>query len=138
MRIASSATRRTVSAYGRKICAIGLRAPRQFHERPAIELRLRAQGSRAAVCGTRRTAAGYPTKRTSSIPPRQSVQEPVTGEAMNVSDFFWKRMSEWGIRRVFGYPGDGINGLMGGLARADGKFEFVQARHEELAAFMAC
>ena len=58
--------------------------------------------------------------------------------ASNVSDFFWKRMSEWGVRRIFGYPGDGINGLMGGLARAKGKFEFIQARHEELAAFMAC
>jgi len=57
---------------------------------------------------------------------------------MNVSDFFWKRMSEWGIRRIFGYPGDGIIGLMGGLARAGDKFEFIQARHEELAAFMAC
>jgi len=57
---------------------------------------------------------------------------------MNVSDFFWKRMSEWGIRRIYGYPGDGINGLMGALDRAGDKFEFIQARHEELAAFMAC
>jgi len=57
---------------------------------------------------------------------------------MNVSDFFWKRVSDWGVRRVFGYPGDGINGLMGALARTEGKIDFVQARHEELAAFMAC
>jgi pyruvate dehydrogenase (quinone) len=57
---------------------------------------------------------------------------------MNVSDFFWKRMSDWGVRRVFGYPGDGINGLMGALARTEGRIDFVQARHEELAAFMAC
>ena len=55
-----------------------------------------------------------------------------------VSDFFWERMSEWGIRRIFGYPGDGINGLLGALDRADDRFDFVQARHEELAAFMAC
>lgn len=55
-----------------------------------------------------------------------------------VSDFFWERISAWGIRRIFGYPGDGINGLIGGLQRAGDKFEFVQARHEELAAFMAC
>ncbi|HTV88384.1 MAG TPA: thiamine pyrophosphate-requiring protein [Stellaceae bacterium] len=55
-----------------------------------------------------------------------------------VSDFFWERISAWGIRRIFGYPGDGINGLMGALDRARDKFEFVQARHEELAAFMAC
>jgi pyruvate dehydrogenase (quinone) len=57
---------------------------------------------------------------------------------MNVSDFFWKRMSDWGIRRIYGFPGDGINGLMGGLARAKDKIEFIQARHEEMAAFMAC
>jgi pyruvate dehydrogenase (quinone) len=55
-----------------------------------------------------------------------------------VSDFFWRRLSEWGIRRVFGYPGDGINGLVGALARAGDRFDFVQVRHEEMAAFMAC
>ncbi|WP_448188764.1 thiamine pyrophosphate-requiring protein [Azospirillum sp. sgz301742] len=57
--------------------------------------------------------------------------------AANVSDFFWQRLSEWGVRRVFGYPGDGINGLVGALARTGDRFDFVQARHEELAAFMA-
>lgn len=57
--------------------------------------------------------------------------------AANVSDFFWQRLSDWGVRRVFGYPGDGINGLMGGLARAGERFDFVQTRHEEMAAFMA-
>ena len=46
-------------------------------------------------------------------------------------------MHEWGVRRVFGYPGDGINGLIGALARQKGKIDFVQTRHEELAAFMA-
>jgi pyruvate dehydrogenase (quinone) len=39
---------------------------------------------------------------------------------------------------VFGYPGDGINGVMGALNRANGKIQFIQARHEEMAAFMAC
>ncbi|VTU19907.1 Putative thiamine pyrophosphate-containing protein YdaP [Variovorax sp. PBS-H4] len=57
--------------------------------------------------------------------------------AEKVSDFFWQRLHQWGVRRIFGYPGDGINGLLGGLARAGDKFEFVQARHEEMAAFMA-
>jgi pyruvate dehydrogenase (quinone) len=55
-----------------------------------------------------------------------------------VSDFFWSRVHSWGVRRVFGYPGDGINGLIGALDRNRDKLEFVQARHEELAAFMAC
>jgi pyruvate dehydrogenase (quinone) len=55
-----------------------------------------------------------------------------------VADFMLSRLSEWGVRRIFGYPGDGINGLMGGLQRAGDRFEFVQVRHEEMAAFMAC
>ncbi|VWX58287.1 Thiamine pyrophosphate-binding protein [Burkholderiales bacterium 8X] len=54
-----------------------------------------------------------------------------------VGDFFWQRLHEWGVRRVFGYPGDGINGLLGALDRAGDRFEFVQVRHEEMAAFMA-
>jgi pyruvate dehydrogenase (quinone) len=57
--------------------------------------------------------------------------------ANTVSDFFWQRLHEWGVRRIFGYPGDGINGLMGALDRNRDKFEYVQARHEEMAAFMA-
>jgi pyruvate dehydrogenase (quinone) len=57
--------------------------------------------------------------------------------ADTVSDFFWKRLHEWGVRRVFGYPGDGINGLIGALDRTEGAIEFVQVRHEEMAAFMA-
>jgi pyruvate dehydrogenase (quinone) len=58
--------------------------------------------------------------------------------AQTVADFFWERMHQWGVRRVFGYPGDGINGITEGLSRVDGKIEYVQVRHEEMAAFMAC
>jgi pyruvate dehydrogenase (quinone) len=54
-----------------------------------------------------------------------------------VGDFFWERLYEWGIRTVFGYPGDGINGLLGAMDRAEGKVRFIQVRHEEMAAFMA-
>lgn len=54
-----------------------------------------------------------------------------------VSDFIVERLHEWGVRRIFGYPGDGINGMFGALRRAGGKIGFVQARHEEMAAFMA-
>jgi pyruvate dehydrogenase (quinone) len=57
---------------------------------------------------------------------------------MLVADHLCSRLLEWNVRRVYGYPGDGIGGLMGALNRLDGKIEFVQARHEELAAFMAC
>ena len=55
-----------------------------------------------------------------------------------VSDFVLKRLSQWGVRRVFGYPGDGINGLIGAFGRTQEPLEFIQARHEESAAFMAC
>ena len=55
-----------------------------------------------------------------------------------VSDFIVERLSAWGIRRIFGYPGDGINGVMGALDRAKDNMEFIQVPHEELAAFMAC
>ncbi|MDB5188362.1 MAG: poxB [Candidatus Kaiserbacteria bacterium] len=57
--------------------------------------------------------------------------------ASTVGDFVLQRLSTWGIKRVFGYPGDGINGLTAALGRQD-DIEFVQVRHEEEAAFMAC
>src|ERR1700761_9524142 len=57
--------------------------------------------------------------------------------AQTVGDFFIERLYQWGVRRIYGYPGDGINGVFGALQRAKGKIEFVQARHEEMGAFMA-
>ncbi len=58
--------------------------------------------------------------------------------AQTVSDFLLARLGEWGISRIYGYPGDGINGLLGALDRASERMQFVQTRHEEMAAFMAC
>ena len=55
-----------------------------------------------------------------------------------VSDFIIKRLRDWGIQRIYGYPGDGINGLMGALGRAKDNPRFIQTRHEEMASFMAC
>jgi pyruvate dehydrogenase (quinone) len=58
---------------------------------------------------------------------------------MNVSDYMLDRMANWGVRYVYGYPGDGINGLMGAFNRRNSRdLRFIQARHEEMAAFMAC
>ena len=57
------------------------------------------------------------------------------------SDFLVERLHAWGVRRIYGYPGDGINGIMGALNRAEKNshtIDFIQARHEEMAAFMAC
>ena len=56
--------------------------------------------------------------------------------AITVSDFLVERLRQWGVTRIFGYPGDGINGVFGALRRT-GSIEFVQCRHEEMAAFMA-
>lgn len=56
---------------------------------------------------------------------------------MNVSDFIIQRLVDWKIETIFGYPGDGINGILGALNRNQ-KLRFIQARHEEMAAFMAC
>ncbi|MBD3242620.1 MAG: thiamine pyrophosphate-requiring protein [Chitinivibrionales bacterium] len=58
--------------------------------------------------------------------------------AKTTADFMVDRLYEWKVRRVYGYPGDGINGLLGALARQQKKIRFIQARHEEEAAFMAC
>jgi pyruvate dehydrogenase (quinone) len=55
-----------------------------------------------------------------------------------VGDFVVRRLIDWGCHRIYGYPGDGINGVMGALRRAEGEIRFVQVRHEEMAAFMAC
>jgi len=55
-----------------------------------------------------------------------------------VGDFVVERLGRWRIKRIFGYPGDGINGVVGAINRAGAKIEFVQTRHEEMAAFMAC
>ncbi len=55
-----------------------------------------------------------------------------------VADYVLKRLREWGVHRVYGYPGDGINGFLGAFDRAKKDQEFIQARHEEMAAFMAC
>src|SRR5690554_2800654 len=54
-----------------------------------------------------------------------------------VSDYILERLSQWGVRRIFGFPGDGINGLMGAMERVADQFDYVRVRHEEMSAFMA-
>ena len=55
-----------------------------------------------------------------------------------VSDFLIERLIAWGVRRIYGYPGDGINGIIAALHEREDAIEFIQVRHEEQAAFMAC
>ena len=58
--------------------------------------------------------------------------------AKNVAQFMLERLSEWGVKRIYGYPGDGIIGLLGAFHEVGDQVEFVQTSHEELAAFAAC
>jgi pyruvate dehydrogenase (quinone) len=57
--------------------------------------------------------------------------------AQTVADYLLERLRAWDVQHVFGYPGDGINGILAAWGRADNKPQFVQARHEEMAAFEA-
>jgi len=57
--------------------------------------------------------------------------------SQNVAEFVWKRLSKWGLSRVYGYPGDGVGGLDVALEKAKEFMDYVQVRHEEMAAFMA-
>jgi pyruvate dehydrogenase (quinone) len=55
-----------------------------------------------------------------------------------VGQYILERLSEWGVKRIYGYPGDGINGILGGFHEVGDKVRFIQTRHEELASFAAC
>ncbi len=57
---------------------------------------------------------------------------------MNTAELLVDRLIDWGVEVVFGLPGDGINGIMEALRTRQDKIRFVQVRHEETAAFMAC
>jgi pyruvate dehydrogenase (quinone) len=58
--------------------------------------------------------------------------------SQTVGAFMLQRLQQWGISRIYGYPGDGINGFMGAFHEFEDQIEFVQTRHEEIAAFAAC
>jgi pyruvate dehydrogenase (quinone) len=57
--------------------------------------------------------------------------------ATTVGTFILQRLAEWGVTRIYGYPGDGINGILGGFHEVEA-VEFTQVRHEEIASFAAC
>ena len=57
--------------------------------------------------------------------------------AQDVADYLLARLRQWNVRHVFAYPGDGINGIVAAFGRADNRPQFIQARHEEMAAFEA-
>lgn len=57
--------------------------------------------------------------------------------SQKVADFLLERLRAWDVEHVFGYPGDGINGILGAFGRADNNPQFIQSRHEEMSAFEA-
>lgn len=59
-------------------------------------------------------------------------------EGISSSDILVESLIDWGIKVIFGIPGDGINGVMESLRKRQDKIKFVLVRHEEAAAFMAC
>ncbi len=53
----------------------------------------------------------------------------------NTAQFILNRLTDWGVKRVYGCPGDGINGPIGAFHEVGDKLEFIQTRHEEIASF---
>jgi pyruvate dehydrogenase (quinone) len=58
--------------------------------------------------------------------------------AKTAGDYLCERLIEWGVDTIYGFPGDGINGILGALRRHEEQLRFIQTRHEEMASFMAC
>src|SRR3989440_8291022 len=74
-----------------------------------------------------------PRKRGTGTPDRKGIFMATTA-----ADVLIEVLQEWGVEFVFGLPGDGINGIMEALRLRQDKIRFIQVRHEESAAFMAC
>jgi pyruvate dehydrogenase (quinone) len=56
----------------------------------------------------------------------------------DTAQFILNRIADWGVERIYGYPGDGINGLLGAFHQVGDRLAFIQTRHEEIASFAAC
>src|SRR5690606_20494489 len=83
----------------------------------------------------RRPSACISAPNSAAEPPAPHIPMPAR---LQVSDHLLQRLSDWGIQRVFGYAGDGINAILGAFQRGSGGLQFVQTPHEEVAALMAC
>src|SRR5919202_3856880 len=83
--------------------------------------------------------------RLAPVRKRSSLDHSVRGQPLgrtlrmpNTAQFMLNRLSEWGVKRIYGYPGDGINGLLGAFHEVGDRIEFTQTAHEEIASFAAC
>ena len=111
------------TARRRRLVLLPDRGP--LRQPPPHPLRAPPRGSNAARVGT----------GPGETAPAVESEEVAMGD---VAEYVLERLREWGIHRVYGYPGDGINGFLGAFDRVGGDPVFTQARHEEMAAFMAC
>src|SRR5687767_2930829 len=73
-----------------------------------------------------------------SLPDRRGDRFPRVIMAKTAADVLFDVLQRWGVEVVFGLPGDGINGIMETLRQRQDAIRFIQVRHEESAAFMAC
>src|SRR3954451_11913312 len=85
-----------------------------------------------------RFMSGLGMNRAPSSPPARTQQdEDAMPDKFTVSDAVVARLLEWGVKRIYGFPGDGVNGVMGALRRSKDRIEFIQVAHEELAGMAA-
>src|SRR5579875_3632812 len=103
---------------------VGVRSPRVSVSPCVSPRRFLPAGDGAPRCARPARARSAPRKEPASM-------------SETVGDFILQRLTDWGLRRIFGFPGDGINGIMGAMGRAADRFDYVRVRHEEMAAFMA-
>src|SRR5262249_18320243 len=107
-------------------------------------MRSRTGWSAAAAAVISLTGAIVPSRgfrvQARPVPAHRRPRKRTEGDEMAklTADFLLERLAQNGVRRIYGYPGDGINAIVGALERHKDELEFVQVRHEEMAAFMAC
>src|SRR5436190_24233842 len=87
-------------------------------------------GNRQPATGNRQPATWQPTTHQERV---VLIAFPMAKPT--VADFLVRRLQAWGVNRIYGYPGDRINGVMGALERAGEAMHFVQVRQEEMAGF---
>src|ERR1051326_4327878 len=101
---------------------------------------------RGEAVGTGKTASSPPEKRDESLELEPIVQRLIYASlaaaegwmATTAADLLVERLIAWGVDAIFGFPGDGINGIFEALRTRQRQIAFIQVRHEEAAAFAAC
>src|SRR5262249_12463043 len=140
-------TARIPSSACQRKCGIASRTRKKTVSRVRCRssvMRSRTGWSAAAAAVISLTGAIVPSRgfrvQARPVPAHRRPRKRTEGDEMAklTADFLLERLAQNGVRRIYGYPGDGINAIVGALERHKDELEFVQVRHEEMAAFMAC